>query len=397
VLSDGSTANTATDDVTCVDSAFTTSSDVTHLADGTITASVTQANAHTTSDPATITATKTTALPMPTINAPEWIGGAGTPNPATAAAVSGRCTTGDTIAITATSLLSLATPTGTTTCADGTWDTTVDVSALAEGQVTFTATEAGPSSTSDPVTTTSTKDTVAPTADEGGIEIQPEFLTIAEGTNFWTVTVTCTPGYTTFLSFGYRIDAFEYVGPFQSAGVCPAAGHSEQAAAETGFPDGTVITQSLRQVDQAGNVGPESSDSVTKDLSAPTAEEGSVVITPAAINAANVDAVPYSGTCVDGNTVVLVVTDTYGHTVAMTPFTCGDSGTYSGTFDASTLNDGDVITVSATQTDPAGNVGATNTDWATKDTIAATPSVTVSPNPITTTAQAAASDGVGHL
>ncbi len=202
---------------------------------------------------------------------------------------------------------------------------------------------------------------------------------------------TCVPGNT-----GYTLEVFATQGgEYDLAENVPCVdGQWSISADVSAVPDGIIEFTVVQFAPPGNNLASDliDSDPVTKDTVAPTAAEGSVAITPAIINNANMNAVPYSGTCVAGNTVVLVATDTHGHSVAVNTVTCPGAGNYASAFAASGLNDGDTITLSATQTDAAGNAGPADTDTAVKDaaTPAAPSALVASPNPIITASQAGA-------
>jgi hypothetical protein len=137
------------------------------------------------------------------------------------------------------------------------------------------------------------------------------------------------------------------------------------------LPDGTYDV-AVTSTDAAGN---SSTDATTNELiidtTAPTVAIGSLPIT----NIANADSYPISGTCTDGDGDVTVTVS--GASPAAQDVTCSGNS-WSVTFDVSAVPDGiGAITVTASQTDGAGNTGS-DIQITDKDTIA--PSLNITDN-----------------
>lgn len=130
--------------------------------------------------------------------------------------------------------------------------------------------------------------------------------------------------------------------------------------------------------DPAGNTGAPATATSTKDTAAPLAPSSLSV--PTYVNAANVSAVPVSGSAEAGSTVTLTVTDVgTAHTVTAVT-TASGNGTWSFTLNLGTLNQG-TLTFTASAKDAAGNTGAPATATDSKDTAApGVPTLSVPPS-----------------
>jgi hypothetical protein len=128
-----------------------------------------------------------------------------------------------------------------------------------------------------------------------------------------------------------------------------------------------AVSYSATVTDPAGNTGPATTVTATKDTIAPATPTLSV---PAYVNNANVTAVPVSGTAEAGSSLTLTVTDAgTAHTVTATT-TASGTGAWSFTaLNLSTLNQG-TVTYSAAATDTAGNTASPAVATGTKDTVA---------------------------
>lgn len=141
----------------------------------------------------------------------------------------------------------------------------------------------------------------------------------------------------------------------------------------TSLNQGTV-TYTAKATDAAGNTGSTVTVTSIKDTLAPAAP---TVSAPLYVNSANVANVPVSGTAEAGAAVTLLVTDAgAAHTVSQTATASGTGGWSTTGLNLTALNQG-AVTYTATATDAAGNTGASGTATKTKDTISATPTVTV--------------------
>jgi surface protein len=120
-------------------------------------------------------------------------------------------------------------------------------------------------------------------------------------------------------------------------------------------------------VDKAGNTASRTELGYVIDTTAPVV----TVATPPAITLANQTSYTLSGTCTDGDGDVSVVINGVTHTTACS------GGSWSLTLDMSSLPDASpALTVTASQTDAAGNTGNAGPQTALKDTVASTASIT---------------------
>ena len=131
-----------------------------------------------------------------------------------------------------------------------------------------------------------------------------------------------------------------------------------------GLPDGT-LTVTATQTDAVGNTSPTSAaKTTTKDTGASPAP--TVNTLPPFANQANSSAFPVSGTGEPGASVAVTVTGSSGSATGNA--TVASNGTWGTTVDVSGLSDG-TLTVTATQTDVAGNTSPTSApQTTTKDT-----------------------------
>ena len=277
----------------------------------------------------------------------------------------GTTDAGSTISVTATDGTN-TTAAKTGTAGDlGTWSVTdIDVSALTDGEITYTITVTDPAGNSTTVTRTATKDTVAPTVDidsvtdpidlahansvtisgtgEAGATIS---VVITDGTNSTTATTTTVAENGTWSVSGINVST---------------------------LADGT-ITYQVTITDGAFNTAQATQTAVKKTVSL------TVVTNP--VNSTNATSTSASGTGEAGATISLVVTDGTNTTQAYTT-TIAANGTWSITgINVSSLADG-TITYRVTATDDEDN-SAQSTKTATKDTVAPTVAVTTVTNPIT--------------
>ena len=146
----------------------------------------------------------------------------------------------------------------------------------------------------------------------------------------------------------------------------------------TGLDDGTLAA-SVTLTDAAGNIGPATTDTATKDVAVPSAPAITSIATDNKINDSEKAAVHVIGTAEANSTVSATLTDTASAFVTVNGSANG-TGAYDITLDTTTLADG-TVTPSVTATDAAGNVStAATTPTATKDVVApsapATPDLT---------------------
>ena len=235
---------------------------------------------------------------------------------------------------------------------DGTWTIAgIDVSALAEGTLTFTATAADAAGNTAQSSSTAIKDTIAPaiavTNVNAPVSIASQHSTAASGTGEVGATIT-------LVASNGENSTIEYTTVVGEDGAWSITGIDVSALA-----DGT-ITYAATAADAAGNTAQDSL-ATTKTT---------IAITPVSepINAETASSVTVSGTGEAGATVSVYAGDDMGTTSTYTTVISED-GTWSiGGIDVSELADGTIV-FSATAEDSLGNV-ATDTRVAMKDTVA---------------------------
>lgn len=152
-----------------------------------------------------------------------------------------------------------------------------------------------------------------------------------------------------------------------------AAGSWSLSPNLTALTEGT-ITYSATATDPAGNTGPATTATDTKDTTPPAIQ---ILSVPAYVNTANVTAVPVTGTAEAGTTITLTAADTVpAHTVTAVTTASGTGAWSFTTLNLAGLDQG-TLTYTATAKDAAGNTGTPATATDTKDTIApAAPTLT---------------------
>ncbi|WP_194293017.1 Ig-like domain-containing protein [Streptomyces smaragdinus] len=319
------------------------------LADGVHTVDATQTDALGNVSPA---ATNTftvdaTAPAAPVITAPADGSTTGNNTPT----ITGTGEPGDTVNVVVDGV-----PLGTATVApDGTWSIPV-TTPLADGPHTIEATQTDPAGNISPAaTSTFTVDTTAPDA--------PVITGPADGSTITSTTPTITgtgePGATVDVTIDGTVVGTTVVAP-DGTWSLPTT---------TPLADGPH-TVTATQTDPSGNVSPVATSTFTVDTTAPDAP----VITSPAEGSVTSDTTPtITGTGTPGSTVT--VTDTSGITLGTA--TVAPDGTWS--FDSVPLADS-TYTISATQTDPAGNVSpVSNSVIFTVDTAAPSAPTITSP------------------
>lgn len=255
-------------------------------------------------------------------------------------------------------------PVTDTVTADGTtgaYSKSLNLSSLADGAITVTATATDAvGNTSAPATDTATKDATVPAMPTVNL---PTYVNAAND-DAVAVTGTAEPGSTVSVS----VDDATPGSPVTDSVVAHATtGAYSTSLNLTSLADGTA-TATATATDAAGNTSGNTTDTATKDT---------VIATPTVsmtdpVNAANTTTVTVSGTAEPGSTVSISVDDATPGSPKVDTKTAGNDGAYSATFDVTTLADG-TLTASATATDVAGNVSGTATDTAVKDS--STPAV----------------------
>lgn len=323
-----------------------------NLPDGSVTFTATQdsQNANTTVSKDTDVATPVVSVnPPPTINS----GNAS----AYGSTISGTCTDGaGTVTVTIGGL-----PAANVPCVAGTWavGTNVDVSSLPDGLVLINATQGSGNGSA-----IATKDTVPPT-----VTITTAPAINAANAATYTVSGSCSEN---------GVPVAVTIGGISVPGVTCTAGQWTASQDVSGL-SGNSVTITAAQTDAAGNsTTPPATRVVPMDLIPPVV----TIETPAAIDASNHASYGVSGTCTAGDGEVRV---TVGTLVTTAP--CSGAGTWTvAGLNVASLPQGSV-TITASQTDAAGNVGqatatADKSTEATNDTTP--PTVTVNAPTITT-------------
>lgn len=262
------------------------------------------------------------------------------------------------------------------------WTANINVSALPDGPVSFTATQkdAADNVSGASAAQATTKDTVRPRVTAQGAA--PALLNAAGTTA--TVSGKVDNGSTTAGEADpVSISADDAAAPGTAPVVVTTTAAGDGTFSTTlntaSLNDGT-ITYTFVATDDSGNPSTAVTATNTKDTVAPGAP--TVSITPAPINAANQAAITVSGTAA-GTTAFITVSDGPGGGADLTFNDTVGSGAYSNSFNVSTLLDGP-ITATVTSSDAAGNTGPTGSASTTKDTVApGTPTIVVNPSPIT--------------
>lgn len=249
------------------------------------------------------------------------------------------------------------------------------VATLPDGTVTASAASTDAAGNAGPATTaTATKDTVAASL----VTTSPANGGSAQSAGFTYSATGSEPLGTTS-----DIDLFTS-GGLQLATTTPLVTGSTVSVSPVGNLSQGSYTANVILVDGNGNVAAPVSRTFTIDNAAPAPPDLTQPLPPA--NQANSDAFPVSGTGEAGAAVTVTVTD--AATSATGTATVAGNGTWSTTVDVTGLVDGP-LSVTAAQTDGAGNDSDPSAPaTTTKDTVApATPTVAVSPDPISQAAQ----------
>ncbi|GAA5040662.1 hypothetical protein GCM10011506_41460 [Marivirga lumbricoides] len=256
----------------------------------------------------------------------------------------------------------LGSVTGTGTITTGTDQITgIDLSGLADGTITLSVTLTDSNgNTGDEAVDTAIKDTSAP--EEYSVNIDQTSITEANQSSvsftFANAEVGATYNYS-FTSSG---------GGTEVSGTCTITTATDQITGIdlSGLQDGTV-TLSVTLTDNAGNTGPEVTDTVVKDVAAPAGY--TVSIDQTEINNSNKNALSFTFNSAE-------VGATYNYSINSS----GGGANVTGTgvivtpadqitgIDVSGLNDG-LLTLSVTLTDVAGNIGEPATSTVIKKTV----------------------------
>ncbi|MBA6417410.1 choice-of-anchor L domain-containing protein [Colwellia sp. 6M3] len=278
--------------------------------------------------------------------------------------VTGTCTTGDGLVTVA---IAGATPASqTVSCSGtGTWNATFDVSAIADGTDVISADASQTDTagnTGNATQVKANKDIVAPT-----VVINALNDANASNSSAYPITGSCSIGdgnVTVFVAGATPAD--------QSV-TCTAAGTWTATFDVSAIADGNnAIIADAMQTDASGNSGSATQVTADKDVVAPNV----VINALNDANATNSSAYGVTGTCTinDGDVTVSIV----GATPSSQAVTCTAAGTWTATFNVSSIADGDnVVVANAMQTDNSGNTDSATQLTADKDT--SVPVVTVDP------------------
>ena len=340
---------------------FTRNLNVSGLVDGaSIAVSARQTDTASNLGSASTTTSKDTIAPVLTLTTPAVI----SLGNVAAYPVGGTCTTGD-----GNVTVSVGSVSGSTTCdGSGTFATTLDVSSLSDGaSLAVSASQTDTAGNLGTISTTTSKDTVAPT-----VVIS---TSVSDPTNASPILVTVT--------FSEDVTGFTVNG----LSVTNATLGTFTAVSGSVYTVNLTPTNGTVTVDVAAGVATDAagnSNSVATQLS--RTYDGIAPIltltTPAVITTANVAAYPVGGTCtIDDGNVTVNVGSVSGNTA------CDGSGNFATTLDVSGLVDGASLAVSASQTDTAGNLGSASATTS-KDTTA--PVLALTTPAVITTANVAA-------
>lgn len=276
---------------------------------------------------------------------------------------------------------------GTATCSSGTFTSNLNLSTLAEGNVTLSLSGTDSSGNlSTTVTRMVIKDTIAPTTTLSGTPSSPSNATALNV----TVAGTGVTHYKSKVGTAASIDCTNTSGYGAETAIATAI-----TSSVSGLADGSLKLCVIGR-DLAGNwaaVG--TAHTWTKDTALPTLS----FTTPAAsalIGSSGVSALSITGSCSENTRTVTVKAITGGTTVTGSPVCT--SGSFSTTLNISSLAEG-TVNLTADMSDVAGNNAAQATRSITKDTVA--PVVTLAGNPtssskVTTLSMTAAGTDVTH-
>ncbi|HWL35816.1 MAG TPA: Ig-like domain-containing protein [Frankiaceae bacterium] len=355
--------------------AYSTTLDLTSLADGALTATaVATDGVGNASSAGTDTATKDAAVPAaPSVSIPEVVNAANV----AAVTVSGVAEPGSSVLISVDDATagSPVTDTETAHATTGAYSTTLDLTSLADGALTATAVATdGAGNASSAGSDSATKDATVP----GAPSVSLSDPVNAANTTTVTVSGVAEPGSTVNIS----LDDATAGDPLTDSTTANGLGEYSESFDVTTLADG-VLTATVTATDAAGNTSPAGTDTATKDSSIP---DKPTLDTPAEVTRLTVAAAPFSGTAEEGTTVDISIDDSDAGTPAVTGSDVADADDeWSVTLNLSSLDDG-MLTITITATDAVGNTSATTTDAVAKNVTRAF-TVGVSPTPVSGAAQ----------
>ncbi|WP_421906331.1 Ig-like domain-containing protein [Mameliella sp.] len=360
--------------------------DLSGLADGTVTLSVTLTDFKgNTGAAATATATKDTNAPVLAIATP--IEGDDVINAAEAATVvisgtSGDLPDGTDVAVAVADAAS-GNVAGTASVTGGAWTLTLDLTGLADGALSVTADATDPAGNPAPQATASaSKDTLAPSGYTATLDDDPVNVANETATGFTFA------GAEVGATYAFTITSDGGGAPVTGTGTIATATDQVTGLDLSGLSDGT-LTLTVALTDPAGNTGPDATDEALKDATAPELTIDIPLTTDGVINAAEAGALAVTGTSTglaDGTPVAVTVGD---GSATVTGTATVSAGTWTVTLDLSGLADGP-LSLTADASDAAGNPAPQATATATKDATApAGYAVTFDQDPVNNTNQAA--------
>lgn len=333
--------------------------DLSSLSDGTLTATATQTDGVGNVSPrGTATTMKDTVAP--TAPGVQFNGPVSAAS-AHAVTVSGTGENGDTLTVSVDDTSAGTTPVlATTSVSAGHWSAVLDLSTLADGTLTATATQTdGVGNVSPAGQATVGKDTLGPSGSVGFTGTLSAANTVAHitgtGENGLPVSVTLD-------------DADTATAPVTGTAAV-SAGHWTLDLNASGLSDGT-LTVVASQTDASGNRSANWSATTTKDTVAPAAP----TLTSAGPVTATDRIAHLSGTGEDGATVSVTLDDADSTTAPLTGTATVAAGHWALNLDASSLVDGALV-ATAHQTDPVDNASPAASTAFMKDTVA--PAVTL--------------------
>jgi methionine-rich copper-binding protein CopC len=352
----GTSALTGTASVVAGD--WSVSIDVMSLADGTLTATVTQADGVGNASP------EETATVVKDATPPGAPSGVGFDAPAksgdTSVLLSGAGDNGETISYRVDDANdAIAAVTGTTSVTDGQWSVSVEVASLDDGTLTATVKQVdGVGNESSAATATVAKDVVVPAAPSGmqfdGPANAADTDVVLSGNGETGATVTIS------------VDDGNSETPAVTDTKTVVSGQWTSAVLDvSGLDDGT-LTATVTQTDGVGNESTPGTKTVLKDIVAPGVPASLLFDGPA--NQADT-AVVLSGAGESGATVSFTIDDGNANTPSIPGNANVVNGQWSsGPVDVFALSDG-TLTATATQTDLAGNPSGVSSEASTaKDT-----------------------------
>ena len=351
--------------------------DVSGLADGTITYTVTATDAAGNTAEGTLTAEKDTIAPeveLTSVTDPITLANV------TSTSASGTGEVGATISLVVTDGTHTTSTYTTTVGEDGTWTIEdIDVSELADGTITFTATASDAAGNTAESTLTASKTAIAISLVTDPINAANANNTSASGTGQVGATVTLV------VSDGTNT-TIEYTTVIGQDGTWLIEGIDV-----SGLADGN-ITYTATATDESENTA-SNSKVVVKDTTPPQA---TILSVTDPINLSNVTATFANGSGEVGATISVVASDGTNTTSALST-TVGSTGTWAITaIDMSGLADG-TITYTITATDAAGNTTIV-TQTALKDTVAPEVNIDSVTDPITIASSAnVTASGTGEV